>query len=85
MLSFRFCFDCACLAAHSLCEELREGLAGLDEACGCSCAPARTPEERGCVAAALPTPAWRTADRLTTPADQYPTVRQPRFSFLDRP
>jgi len=50
-----------------------------DEACGCSCAAARTPEERGCVAASLPTPAWRTADRLTTPADQYPTVRQPLF------
>ena len=31
--------------------------------------------QRGCVAASLPAAVWRTADRLTTPAAQYPTVR----------
>eukprot|EP01045_Picozoa_sp_COSAG04_P016327 COSAG04_NODE_1352_length_7118_cov_26.021228_5_plen_176_part_00 len=67
LLTYKFCHDCACLAKHGMCAELREGLPGLDEVCGCSCAQARTPEERGCVAAALPTPAWH---RLT-PADDH--------------
>eukprot|EP01045_Picozoa_sp_COSAG04_P014871 COSAG04_NODE_1138_length_8106_cov_4.244036_4_plen_691_part_00 len=82
LLTYKFCHDCACLAAHSMCEELREGLPGLDEACGCSCATPRTPEERGCVAASLPTPPWRTDDLIATPADQLPTVRPQFLCFL---
>eukprot|EP01052_Picozoa_sp_SAG31_P041679 SAG31_NODE_6385_length_2036_cov_1.672173_1_plen_362_part_01 len=76
-LSFPFCADCACLAAHDLCDELRPGIPNLDTVCGCSCAPPRAVAERRCAAASLPTPAWST-DGLShdTPALEYPSVAE---------
>eukprot|EP01043_Picozoa_sp_COSAG02_P062107 COSAG02_NODE_8490_length_2552_cov_1.863025_1_plen_685_part_10 len=83
-LSYKFCLDCACLADHNLCDELRPGLPGLDETCGTSCAKPRSLEQRGCVSASLPTPAWPEngdgqgygdGQALGTPADEYPSVR----------
>ena len=75
-LSFQFCVDCACLAANGLCAELRPGLPALDSVCGCSCAPPRTVAQRGCVAAALPTPAWPDSaiGQADTPALEYPSI-----------
>ena len=77
-LSYQFCVDCACLAAHGMCAELRPGLPDLDSACGCSCAPHRPVAQRECTSAALVTPAWATngiPPSATTPAHMYPSVR----------
>ena len=97
LLSFKFCHDCACLADHSLCDELRPGLPGLDDACGTSCAEPQTLEQHGGVSASLPTPAWPAngdgqgygdGQRHDTPAaglqdhgHRRPVVLQLRFLF----
>eukprot|EP01046_Picozoa_sp_COSAG06_P043354 COSAG06_NODE_5668_length_3331_cov_2.904084_1_plen_365_part_10 len=47
-LTFKFCDSCACLAEHSLCDELRPGLPALDTVCATSCSAPRSAEERRC-------------------------------------
>ena len=83
MQEYPYCFDCACVASHDLCDELRPGLPGVDGACGCSCGAHRSVQERGCVAASLATTAWRVRAGPATPADEYPAVRDVCAAGLD--